>query len=101
MTKTETDGCFLAVVKAEAGTAGMDPAIFRPLQARGQTSDERTAAVGQLTQIDSPVQRRQEKRRADDVVLPFKRQAPKVTVTTTTTIPPVSKFPSIVSMLPY
>ncbi|KAE9979134.1 hypothetical protein EG328_001075 [Venturia inaequalis] len=83
------------VVKAEAGTAGMDPAIFRPLQARGQTSDERTAAVGQLTQIDSPVQRRQEKRRVDDVVLPFKRQAPKVTVTTTTTIPPAADVQTV------
>lgn len=123
-------GSLTAVIKAEAGTAGMDPSIFRPLQARGQASNERTTAVGQSTQVDSSVQRRQEKREVDDVTLhnkrvqdahaavaklailepddaqlakafipPMrKRQASKVTVTTTTTIPPVSRCSSIVSI---
>lgn len=118
---TELTVGFLAVVKAEAGTAGMDPSVFRPLQARGQASGERTTADEKSTQVDSLLQNRQEKREVDDTALhnervrdvhasvaklailepdgsqpakafipPMKkRQASKVTVTTTTTVPPV------------
>ncbi|TID24912.1 hypothetical protein E6O75_ATG04117 [Venturia nashicola] len=63
----------LAVVKADDGNAGMNPAIFRPLQARGQVGSEQTTAVGQSTQIDLPVHGRQEKRHIDDVALYNKR----------------------------
>lgn len=105
----------------------MDPSIFRPLQARGQESNEQTAAVGRLTPVDSTVRRRQEEQGFDDVALlnkrvkdahaavaklaildpddaqlakafipPMrKRQASKVTVTTTTTIPAVGQCSSV------
>ncbi|TLD37207.1 hypothetical protein E2P81_ATG04019 [Venturia nashicola] len=61
------------VVKADDGNAGMNPAIFRPLQARGQVGSEQTTAVGQSTQIDLPVHGRQEKRHIDDLALYHKR----------------------------
>ena len=91
---------FLAVVKLEAGTAGMDPSIFRPLQARGQASSnadintedshnrkvlEAYAAVEKLAVFE------QDDAQLAKAFLPpmRKRQAAKVTVTTTTTVPPV------------
>jgi hypothetical protein len=123
-------GDCLAVVKAEAGTAGMDPNIFRPLQVKGRASTNAGRAVlGSLASGDSSIQRRQEEKRElddeelqrrtileayaavaklavlepDDAQLakafipPMrKRQASKVTVTTTTTVPPVSQYSSYV-----
>ncbi|QDS75505.1 hypothetical protein FKW77_004913 [Venturia effusa] len=107
------------VDKEVAGTAGTN----QPLQAGGQASEKRIAAVDRSTQLESPEQRRE----VDDVALynrmvldahaavakladlepddaqlakafipPMrKRQASKFTITTTTTVPPVANVQTV------
>jgi hypothetical protein len=54
-------GNLLAVVKAEAGTAGMDPNIFRPLQARGQANSNIGAVIRRSwASAGTPVKKRQD-----------------------------------------
>jgi hypothetical protein len=47
-------------VKAEAGTLGMDPSIFKPLQNRDGSSTNVAPLLGSLTSVDSNLRKRQQ-----------------------------------------